>query len=77
MLDAGGNLVPTATDSITLAINNDPGSGTVSGRVTVSAASGEATFSNITADEGGAGYALGAPASGLPLATSSSFDISA
>ena len=43
VLDAGGNLVPTATDSITLAINNNPGGGTLSGTLVVAAISGEAT----------------------------------
>ncbi len=75
MHDAGGNLVPTATDSITLAINNDPGSGTLSGTLMVSAVSGEATFNNISVDKVGTGYTLDATASGLTLATSASFDI--
>ena len=74
--DAGGNLVPTATDSITLAINNDPGSGTLSGTLTVAAVSGEATFSDISIDKAATGYTLDATASGLSLATSASFDIS-
>ena len=67
--------MPTATDSITLAINNDPGSGTLSGTLTVSAVSGEATFSNISVNKVGTGYTLDATASGLTLATSTSFDI--
>ena len=75
MQDAGGNLVPTATDSITLAINNNPASGTLSGTLTVAAVSGEATFSNISVDKVGTGYTLDATASGLTLATSASFDI--
>ena len=74
--DAGGNLVPTATDSITLAINNNPGSGTLSGALTVAAVSGEATFSDISIDKAGTGYTLDATASGLTTATSVSFDIS-
>ena len=73
--DAGGNLVPTATDSITLVINNNPGSGTLSGTLTVAAVSGEATFSDISIDKVGSGYTLDATASGLTTATSASFDI--
>jgi len=73
--DAGGNLVPTATDSITLAINNDPGSGTLSGTLIVAALSGEATFSDISIDKVGTGYTLDATAGGLSTATSASFDI--
>ena len=77
VLDGGGNLVTTATDSITLAINNNPASGTLSGTLTVAAVSGEATFSNISVDKVGTGYTLDATASGLTLATSASFDITA
>ena len=73
--DAGGNLVPTATDSITLVINNDPGSGTLSGTLTVSAVSGEATFSDISIEKVGTGYTLDATASGLSTATSVGFNI--
>ena len=73
--DAGGNLVPTATDSITLAINNNPGTGTLSGTLTVAAVSGEATFSDISIDKIGVGYTLDATAGGLATATSASFEI--
>jgi len=73
--DALGNLVSAATDSITLAINNNPGSGTLSGTLTVAAVSGEATFSDISIDKVGVGYTLDATAGGLSTATSASFDI--
>ncbi len=73
--DSQGNLIPTATDSITLAINNNPASGTLSGTVTVAAVSGEATFSDISIDNTGSGYTLDATATGLTTATSVSFDI--
>ena len=73
--DDGGNLVPTATDTITLVINNNPGSGTLSGTLAVAAVSGEATFNNISIDRVGTGYTLNATASGLNTATSASFDI--
>jgi len=73
--DAQGNLVPTATDSITLAINNNAGSGTLSGTLTVAAVSGEATFSDIAIDKVGTGYTLDATAGGLSTATSNGFNI--
>ena len=73
--DAGGNLVPTATDNITLMINNNPGSGTLSGTLVVAAVSGEATFNDITIDKVGTGYTLDATVGGLSTATSASFDI--
>ena len=74
--DAGGNLVSTVTDPITLAINSNPGNGMLSGTLTVSAVNGEATFSDISIDKAGSGYTLDATASGLSTATSASFDIS-
>jgi len=73
--DAFGNLVLTATDSITLAINNNPGSGTLSGTLVVAAVSGEATFGDISIDKVGTGYTLDATAGGLSTATTASFDI--
>ncbi len=73
--DAGGSMVPSATDSITLAINNNPSGGTLSGTLTVAAVSGEAIFSGISIDNVGDGYTLDATATGLTTATSASFDI--
>ncbi len=73
--DAGGNILTAATDSITLAINNDPGSGTLSGTMTVSAVSGEASFGNISIDKVGTGYTLDASGGGVPLVTSNGFNI--
>ncbi len=73
--DVDANLVTTATDSITLAINNNPSGGTLSGTLTVAAVSGEATFSNISIDKAGIGYTLDATATGLTTATSAGFNI--
>jgi hypothetical protein len=73
--DAGGNLILSATDFITLAINNNPGSGTLSGMLTISAVSGEASFNDISIDKTGTSYTLDATAAGLSIATSASFDI--
>ncbi len=75
VLDAGGNRVTTATNSITLGMSNNPGAGTLSGTLTVAAASGEATFSDISIDKAGAGYTINASATGLISATSVGFDI--
>ena len=75
--DAGGNLVTTATNSITLAIGTNPGGATLAGTLTVAAVGGEATFSGISIDKAGSGYTLVASASGLSSATSSAFNITA
>ena len=75
--DANGNLVNTATDNITLAINNNSGGSTLSGTLTVAAIAGVATFSDINLDQVGTGYTLDASATGLTTATSAAFDITA
>ena len=73
--DAGGNLVPSATDSVTLRIANNAGGGSLSGTVTVAALGGEATFSDISIDKAGTGYTLAAAARGLIGSKSASFDL--
>ena len=75
--DATGNIVPTATDDITLSIGTDPSSGgaTLSGTLTVTAVNGVATFNDIQIDVGNSNYDLDATATGLTTATSASFDI--
>ena len=73
--DAFGNLVTSSTASITLAIGNNPGGGTLSGTTTVTVVAGVATFSNLSIDKAGTGYTLTASSSGLTGATSSAFNI--
>ncbi|HEY8209200.1 MAG TPA: S8 family serine peptidase [Myxococcaceae bacterium] len=74
--DAFGNLVPTATNSITLSINANPGGGTLLGTATQIPVAGEATFNNLSIRQAGAGYTLDASAAGLTTDTSSAFTIS-
>jgi len=73
--DASGNTVPTATNSITVALGANPGGGTLSGTVTAAAASGVATFNNLSINRSGAGYTLTATSTGLTGATSAAFSI--
>ena len=75
--DGFGNSVTTATNSVTVAIGNNPSGGTLSGTTAASAVSGVATFSNLSIDRGGSGYTLTASATGLTGATSSAFSIAA
>ena len=65
----------TDTDNITLAINANPGAGTLAG-TTVAAVAGTATFSDINIDNIGVGYTLDATVTGLTTATSNTFNIS-
>jgi hypothetical protein len=75
--DAGGNIVTTASGSVTLAIGTNPGGATLSGTTTVSAVSGVAVFSTVSLDRAGAGYTLVASATGLSPATSPPFTVQA
>jgi len=58
-------------------INNNPSGGTLSGTMAKAAVSGVATFNDIQIDTAGVGYTLNATATGLTLATSASFNITA
>jgi hypothetical protein len=73
--DVNGNLVPTATNAVTVAIGTNPQGGTLSGTTTVNAVAGVATFSGLSIDNVGSGYTLVANASGLAAATSAAFNI--
>ncbi len=75
--DAAGNTVPTFAGSVSIAIASGTGtSGAIlSGTVTVGAAAGIATFSNLSIDKAGAGYKLTATSVGLTAVTSTAFAI--
>src|SRR6185437_6235808 len=76
-LDAAGNLVPTFTGNVTVALGNNPGASTLSGTATVAAVGGVATFGDLSLDKSAPGYWLTASATGLSSATSSSFTVTA
>ena len=68
--DQFGNVVPSFTgsaDSVTIALDNNPGGSTLGGTLTVTPVSGVATFSGLTLDLVGTGYTLQATTSGLTL----------
>lgn len=73
--DAGGNLVTGSTASITVALGNNPGGGSLGGTLTVTASGGVATFSTLSLTKAGANYTLSASATGLTGATSSAFSV--
>ena len=75
--DALGNRVAGATDAVTLAIGTNPSTGVLGGTKVVNAVGGVASFSGISIDQGGTGYTLTANATGLTLATSGAFNITA
>ncbi|MDF5690152.1 invasin domain 3-containing protein [Aquirufa aurantiipilula] len=76
ILDAAGNPT-TATDNITLSIDTNPASGTLSGTLTQAAVAGEATFSGISINKSSASaYKLKATSGSLTETISSTFIIS-
>ena len=74
--DALGDLVTTATTSVTLAIGANGSGAVLSGTTTVAAVAGVATFSNLSISKPGAGFNLVASATGLTGATSAAFTVS-
>lgn len=70
-----GNTVTTATNQITIAIGTNPGSGTLSGTLTRSAAGGIAVFDDLSIDAFGTGYTLTASSGALTSAVSGAFNI--
>ena len=72
--DANGNTVTTNSSNVTIALGS--GGGTLSGTKTVAAASGVATFSNLSMDKAGA-FTLAASDGALTGAASSEFTITA
>jgi hypothetical protein len=76
-LDAAGNLATGFTGSITLAIANNAGGGTLAGTKTASASGGVASFSGLSINKAGDGYTLSASTTGPTSGTSSNFNISA
>jgi hypothetical protein len=77
--DANGNVVPTFTGDVTVAITGGTGTAgaTLSGTKTVTAVAGVATFAGLAVDKAGTGYTLTATASGPASATSAAFDVAA
>ena len=72
--DAVGNTMVGATNTVTVAIATNPGSGTLAGTTTVNAVRGEATFGDLSIDQRGIGYTLAATSGTLVGAASTPFD---
>lgn len=73
--DAKGNTATSFTGSVTIAIGNNVGGGTLGGTVSVSAVAGVASFSTININKSGTGYTLTAASGTLTGATSLAFNI--
>jgi hypothetical protein len=75
VLDGSGHLATGSTATITVAIGSNPGSGSLSGTVTVHASAGVASFSDLSISKPGIGYTLTANSPGITSATSAYFTI--
>jgi hypothetical protein len=73
--DAGGNVVTSFTNQVTLAFSNNPGGSALSGTVARTAVAGVATFDDIALDVIASGYTLQATAAGVTLDISTPFDV--
>ena len=73
VVDSFGNVVPTATGSVTLVLAANPGNTRVQAFAPI--ISGIATLSNVHVDVAATGYTLRASSTGLPAVTSAPFDI--
>ena len=72
LVDNADSVITGFVGDITLAIGNNPGGGTLSGTLTVTAVAGVATFPNLSIDQQGTGYTLAASSPGtVPGATDS------
>jgi hypothetical protein len=75
ILDGYGRLATGSTAAVTVAIGSNPGSGSLSGTVTVNASGGIASFSNLSINQVGSGYTLTVTSPGITPATSADFTI--
>lgn len=73
--DVGNNLDTGNTSNVTIAISNNPSTGTLSGVFTVAAVAGVATFSGLNLDKVGNGYTLNVTSAGLTNDVTSGIDI--
>jgi hypothetical protein len=73
--DAYGNVVTTASSSVSVAFATNPTSATLGGTLTVNASQGVASFTNPTINKIGSGYTLQVSSSGLTSATSNPINV--
>jgi streptogramin lyase len=73
--DQYGNVVTTASGSVSVAFANNPTGATLGGTLTVNASQGVASFTNLTINKTGSGYTLQVSSSGLTSATSNPINV--
>ncbi len=75
VVDANYSVVTSSNATVTIAIGTNPGTGTLSGTLSVAAVNGVATFSTLKLSTAGTGYTLAATATGLTSTTSNAFNV--
>jgi hypothetical protein len=73
--DPLGNVITSFSGSVTLGLQTNPGSGTLSGTLTANVVNGVATFNGLTLNAAGAGYTLMASSGTLTPAVSSAITV--
>jgi subtilisin-like proprotein convertase family protein len=73
--DQFNNLVTTFSGTVTIAMSNNPGTGTLDGLLTVPATGGQAAFSPLYLDTAGSGYTIVAGSTGLTAATTGAINV--
>ncbi len=74
--DAYGNLETTDNRSVSIALSGGPSGASLGGTTAVPATSGVASFSGLTLDQAGSGYAIQVASNGLTAATTTAFTVS-
>ncbi len=77
IVDAYGNLVTSASNSVTIALGNNPTGGRLSGTTTVTAKNGIVTFSGLKLSKVGSGYTILFSSKGLSGTTSGPISVTA
>lgn len=75
VLDQNDDVLTSATNLITVALDRNPGSATLTGTTSAAAVNGVATFTDLKLDATGTGYTLLANAPGLGAGSSGSFNV--
>ncbi len=73
--DPYGNLVTSATNTVSLALSSNPGMTSLGGTLSVTPSQGDVTFSGLTLTKAAAGYTLQVSSSGLTAATTNSVTV--
>src|SRR5262249_36552997 len=73
--DVYGNVVTTASGTVSVAFANNPTGATLGGTLSVTTSQGVASFTNLTINQIGSGYTLGISSSGLTSATSNPINV--